>query len=150
MIDYIIENYWLLWTAIAMLCLCLEMTSGDFFLTCIAVGAAVSALSCIISVPLWVQVIIFALTSILSIYFIRPHLVSLIHSGEDKRLSNTDALIDRIGVVSETIQAGGFGRVQIDGDDWKAQSPDDDAIEKGMKVKVIGRDSIILNVESVD
>ena len=53
-------------------------------------------------------------------------------------------------MVSETIQAGGFGRVQIDGDDWKAQSPDDDAIEKGMKVKVIGRDSIILNVESVD
>ena len=63
---------------------------------------------------------------------------------------NADAIIGRIGRVSETITAGHFGRVAIDGDDWKAHSDETDPIEKGMKVRVLSRDSIIISVASVD
>ena len=72
------------------------------------------------------------------------------HRHAPERVSNADAIIDRIGTVSETIPVGGYGRVKIDGDDWKAQSDETDPIEKGMKVRVLSRDSIIISVASVD
>ena len=39
MIDYLLANMWQLWAVIAVLGLILELTSGDFFLMCIAIGA---------------------------------------------------------------------------------------------------------------
>ena len=31
------QHFWLLWLIVAIVCLTLEMTSGDFFLTCFAI-----------------------------------------------------------------------------------------------------------------
>ena len=71
-----------------------------------------------------------------------------IHRGADDRKSNADALIGQIGEVSQTIIAGDYGRVKLDGDDWKAEAPTStENIEVGTKVKVVGRESIILKVE---
>lgn len=150
MITFFMENCWLLWTIIGLVCLTLEMTSGDFFLTCFAVGAFGSAVSALIGVPFWGEVLVFAAVSVVSIFFLRPWLTEHLHRGGCERVSNADAIIGRIGTVSEAIAAGGYGRVQIDGDDWKALSADSSAIEKGMKVRVLSRDSIIITVESVD
>lgn len=62
-------------------------------------------------------------------------------------MSNADAIIGRAGRVSETIVAGHFGRVAIDGDDWKAQASTTPAdIPAGALVKVTGRESIIIDV----
>jgi membrane protein implicated in regulation of membrane protease activity len=73
--------------------------------------------------------------------------VKYLHKNADERVSNADALMGRIGRVSETIEAEGYGRVAIDGDDWKAVSANGGRIEKGANVKVVGRDSIIITVE---
>ena len=46
--------------------------------------------------------------------------------------------------------AGGFGRVKLDGDDWKAQAPDStEDLQVGQRVRVLGHESIILKVEKV-
>ena len=51
-------------------------------------------------------------------------------------------------MVSEEINPQtGTGRVAIDGDDWKAESDDDQLIEKGTRVVVVSRESIILTVK---
>jgi len=55
-----------------------------------------------------------------------------------------------VGRVSEPIEAGGYGRVAIDGDDWKSTSVDGVAIDKGTRVRVVKMDSIILTVEPID
>ena len=82
----------------------------------------------------------------MSIYFVRPTMLRRLHRNEDCRVSNADALMGREGRVSESIEEGGYGRVAIDGDDWKALSQDGEAIEKDTNVKVISRDSIIITV----
>ena len=71
------------------------------------------------------------------------------HAKNRERLSNGDAIMGRIGRVSQAVEAGGYGRVAIDGDDWKAESIDGMPIEKGCNVKVISRESIIITVERV-
>ena len=147
MIEYIIANLWLLWTIIALVCLVLELSSGDFYVTCFAIGAAVSAIAALAGVPFWLQVLIFAVASVLSIWLIRPALVQWLHKPEQERLSNADALIGRTGDVVEQIPVGGYGCVRIDGDYWKAVTDGSVPIAVGTKVRVCKRESIIITVE---
>lgn len=69
--------------------------------------------------------------------------------GEQDHKTGVDALIGRTGKVSETIQADDYGRVAIDGDDWKAKSADGTQIAKGTKVEIVAIDSVILTVKPV-
>lgn len=147
--SFIAENLWLFWTIVVVVCLVLEMTSGDFFITCFAVGALCGMGVSLIDAPFWLQVLVFAVFSMLSLRLLRPRLVKLIRRNSDKRVSNADALIGRIGEVSETIKADGYGRVKIDGDDWKAETDDEDDIAVGEKVRVTDRESIIIKVRRI-
>ena len=65
-------------------------------------------------------------------------------------MSNADALLERQGRVVETVKANGFGRVQIDGDIWKAVTNESTDIPEGTNVRVIGRESTIITVESLN
>jgi membrane protein implicated in regulation of membrane protease activity len=95
------------------------------------------------------QLAIFAVFSVLSLLVIRPVAVKYFYRKSEQKVSNADAIIGRVGEVSETIEPNGFGRVKLDGDDWKAQSQDAMRIEKGTRVRILSRDSIIVTVEKV-
>ena len=43
MIDYIMQNLWQMWAVVAIICLILELTAGDFFIICFAIGAVGAA-----------------------------------------------------------------------------------------------------------
>ena len=64
-------------------------------------------------------------------------------------MSNADALLGRQGRVVETVEADGFGRVQIDGDIWKAVTKESADIPEGSNVRVIDRKSTIITVETI-
>ena len=146
MIEYIVNNMWLLWSIVAVVCLALEMSSGDFFVTCFAIGALVSVLTALLGTSVWLQVLVFAVFSMLSIWLIRPKLISLMHKGGEERVSNADALTGRIGEVTETISKSQSGYVRIDGDRWRAVSASGDTLEVGRKVRIVGRESTIVTV----
>lgn len=149
MMDYLLQHLWTVWAVVAMLCLIMEMSSGDFYVTCFGIGAVAALVVSLPGVPFWTQVVAFAVFSVLSIYFLRPRLVALLNRSASHRLSNADAIIGRIGEVSEAIKAGGYGRVKLDGDDWKAESDCTADIPVGTKVRIVGRDSIIVKVTSI-
>ncbi|MBO1363899.1 NfeD family protein [Prevotella sp. A2931] len=149
MVEYLISHLWLLWTIIMFVCLILELSSGDFYVTCLAIGALAAAVSAVFHLPFWIQVIVWALCSVLSIWLIRPRLLRRLHDRQHERLSNADALIGREGTVIESVDPNGFGYVQVDGDAWKAVSTDEATIRKGERVRIISRDSIIVTVVRV-
>lgn len=147
LIEYFTNNMWQLWLTISIVCLILEVTSGDFFILCFSIGALGGIIASLCSDSITAQIIAFAVISVLCLLFVRPALVKRLHHSGDERLSNADAMVGQTGVVSQSIEAGGFGRVAIDGDDWKAQSATGEAIDKGTRVKVTRLDSIIITVE---
>lgn len=149
MIDYFINHIWQAWLLLSLLCLILELTNGDLYVLCFAIGGVFASVASLFIDSIIAQIIVFAVFTLLSLAFVRPVALRWLHKGEDRRLSNADALIGRIGRVSETIEAGGFGRVAIDGDDWKAQSADGQAVAVGAKVRVTAIDSIIITVENL-
>lgn len=146
MIEYISENLWQLWAVVAFICLILEMTSGDFFLMCFAIGGAVTAALSPFT-GFYVQLVIFALVSVVCLFTVRPVALRWFHKNDPDRVSNADALIGREGRVREAIEADGFGRVAIDGDVWKAKSASGEAIPEGTNVMVVARESTIITVK---
>lgn len=149
MIEFFTSNLWLIWVIISIVCLILELSSGDFFILCFAIGSAVAAIIAGCGANLTWQIILFAVISALSLLLVRPTLIKKLHKPHRVRLSNAEAMVGQEGRVSERIEEGGFGRVAIDGDDWKARSTDGNAIEKDARVRVVKMDSIIAIVEPI-
>ena len=146
MIEYISQNLWQLWAVVAVVCLILELTSGDFFIMCFAIGAAVTAIAAPFT-NFYVQLALLAVVSVVCLFTVRPVALRWFHRNDPHRVSNADALIGREGRVSETIEAGGYGRVPIDGDVWKARSATGEALPAGTQVRVVSRASTIITVE---
>lgn len=150
MIEYFSNNLWQLWAIISIICLILELSSGDFFIMCFSIGAFISIFAALCGMSFTAQIIVFAIASALCLWLVRPVALKYLHRNKDERPSNADALIGRVGRVSETIEANGYGRVAIDGDDWKATGEGGVAIDKGTRVQVTALDSIIVTVKPTD
>lgn len=148
MVEYLISHLWLLWLIIAVVCMVAEMLSFDFFVTCFAIGAVGGMVCALVGLPLWVQILVWAAVSVVSVFYIRPALKAMM--GDRKhRQSNADALIGKEGKVIEAIKADGHGYVKIDGDEWRSVSAHGEEIAVGTRVKVVARDSIVMTVEAV-
>ena len=149
MIEYFLQNMWKVWCIIAVVCLILELSSGDFFIICFSIGALFALVAAAFGAGVYWQIAIFALFSLLAIFTVRPVALRYLHKNEPNKPSNADALLGRTGRVTEPIPADGTGYVQIDGDLWKAVSSTKTAIEKNTSVRVVGRESTIITVETL-
>ncbi len=137
---------WHYWALAAIILIVGEILTSGFALICFAVGAIFGAVGAAVALSIEWQIGLFAIGTVVAFLAIRPLLLKL--SQKDEIATNADALIGRIAKVSEEINpAEGTGRVAIDGDDWKAESENDQIIEKGAKVVVTHRESIILTVK---
>ena len=145
MIEYFLANMWQIWAVVALLCLILELSSGDFFIICFSIGAVFAIVAAILGLSIYWQIFIFAVFSLLSVLFIRPIALRWLHKNDPNKPSNADALLGRTGRVTEAIKTGATGYVQIDGDLWRAVSQSDIAV--GTTVRVVGRESTIITVE---
>lgn len=148
MIEYLAQHLWQMWAVVAVVCLILELTAGDFFIICFSIGSVFAAITAALGGGLYLQLLMFAVFTLISLFWVRPFAQRYLHKGEDNRVSNADALIDRQGRVVETVKADGFGRVQIDGDIWKAVTNEPADIPEGRNVRVVGRESTIITVVS--
>lgn len=141
---------WQIWLALTLIFIVIEICTTGFAIACFSLGSIIAMLLTIVNAPLWVQILGFAIGSIIAFIYIRPVAMKYLQKkGEQDHKTGVDALIGRTGKVSETIQADDYGRVAIDGDDWKAKSADGTQIAKGTKVEIVAIDSVILTVKPV-
>lgn len=141
-------EYYQIWLIAAIVLVILEIFTSGFGVICFAVGAVFSALGAYFELNLIWQLVIFAAASMLAFIFIRPVVLRVLEKKSKEVKTNADALIGKVATVSETIDSEkNTGRVAVDGDDWKAVSQDGNTINKGEKVEIVSRDSIILTVK---
>ena len=147
MIDFLAQHLWQMWAVVAVVCLILELMAGDFFIICFSIGAVFGAIAAAFGLGFYSQLVAFAVFTLISLFWVRPFAKRYLRKGEDNRVSNADALMGRQGRVVETVKAGGYGRVQIDGDIWKAVTLGENDIPEGRTVTVTDRASTIITVE---
>lgn len=136
-----------IWIIVALLLFIVELMTSGFAVICLAIGAAGGAVAAAFTESLEIELLVFAIVSVLSIAAVRPVLKRTFMRKESVK-TNADAMIGRRGVACATIDDD-EGRVMIDGVDWKARSESGERIEKGTKVVVVKMESIILIVKSL-
>ena len=145
--DEILNWHW--WMYIAVLFFIIEVFTPGFIVACLGLGSLVAAITAYMGYNIDAQFISFSVSTLISLFLIRPLLYK---KGEkqDKIKTNTEALIGRVGSVSETIDnSSKNGRVIIDGDQWKALSQNNQIIELNAQVEVISIDSTIITVKKI-
>ena len=143
-----------IWLVAAAVLVVLELITGMVASFCMAIGCVAAMIVSYITPDVKIQLLAFAIGTILSFIFLAPVIRKWQKNKGDKnpttQNSNMDALIGRIVVVTQTIPADGeLGRIRIDGDNWQARSISGAEIEEGRKVRVVSYDSIIIEVEKV-
>jgi membrane protein implicated in regulation of membrane protease activity len=112
-----------------------EMATMGFFLLPFALGALAAGILAFLGVAFAVQVVVFAVVSIVVFFSLRPIAHRLDQSADDHGVG-AKRLIGATAVVLEAITADRVGMVRIGGEEWRAVAADDEAIPAGSAVTV--------------
>lgn len=135
--EWLRDHAWETWLGVAILLGLAEMISLDLILIMLAGGAVVGMLAALVGLPVAVQVLAAAGTSVAMLALLRPSLVKRFHTGPELRLGH-GKLVGRQGLVTEQITALTPGRVKLAGEIWTAEPYDESlTIAPGETVEVL-------------
>ena len=138
---------WPFWLIIAGLCFVIEIYTVGFFIFWFGIGALLALLISFITNNLFIQVVVFLVTSSLLVVLTKP-LMKKFLKNEKSIPTNYFSLIGKTGIVIEKIDtSNSTGQVKVKGELWSAISDSD--IEKDSKVKVLSVDGVKLKVEQL-
>ncbi len=124
------------WLIVGVLLIAAEALSGEFVLVMLGAAALAAAGSAALSAPVWVDVLVFAVTSLGLITLARPVLKRRLQPAA-LTLNNVEALVGGQAVVVETVDAH-RGQVKLKGEIWSARAFDDtEVLEPGRAVTVM-------------
>ncbi len=126
----------ILWLVLFIAFLVVEVLTVS--LTCIwfAAGALLAMILALFNVPIVIQVIAFAIISIILMIFTKPVLSRKLLANREK--TNYESVIGQNAKVTEQINnIENKGTVMLNGLEWTARSDDDRVIEVGTIVEVI-------------
>jgi len=138
-----------IWIIAGIILFILEIVTPGFVLANFGVAALAAAAASWLGAGITVQVIVFVVSCLISFVTVRPLLSRTMNTGKTTR-TGTDAVIGRVVRVTDAIpEPPEAGRVQIDGDSWRAMSVHGSPIDEGARVRVIRIESTTVFVETV-
>ena len=126
-----------IWFSGAVLLSIAEVLGAEFVLLMLGGGALITAgFAVFFPELLWLQLIVFALSSVALVLGLRPMLLRKYYQPAKIR-SGIEAIIGSKATVVSTVDADG-GQVKIGGEVWSARAFDEDhAFEPGTRVEVL-------------
>ena len=98
--DFLQTYAWIIWLAVILIFVILEVITVDFTSLMLAVGSIGGLLFSLFHVPFWLQVLIAAGFALLLLFGVRPPLKRALQRGGDRTKSNVDALLGSAGVIT--------------------------------------------------
>ena len=121
-LDEINSIAWVVWLALILIFLVIEIFTLDFTFLMLAVASIAGVVSALLNVPWFFQLLIVGVLAIVLLFAVRPPLFRALGRGADKTPSNLDALIGLRGTVSTAFTAGA-GHVKLaNGETWTART----------------------------
>lgn len=133
------------WLAVAAVAAIVEAVSAGLITMWFVIGALVSFAIAFFGGPLWLQLVVFIVVSVVCLVLLRPVVLKYRTRGE----SHESTPIGQSAIVVEAIgESEARGRVRTpDRMTWAAVSADGSAIEEGAEVRVVDQRSVKLVVE---
>ncbi|MBO4291922.1 MAG: NfeD family protein [Lachnospiraceae bacterium] len=139
----------IVWIAILIISIVVELISLGLTSIWFAGGALIALIAAAVGGPLWLQVICFAVVSLLLLIFTRP--VALKYFNKERVRTNVESLVGKQAVVlSKVDNLQGTGQVSVGGQEWSAKSADDgQVLEQGDVVSVVAISGVKLICRAV-
>jgi membrane protein implicated in regulation of membrane protease activity len=127
---------WWMWLLVGLLLLVGEIvTPGGFYVLFFGVGALVVGVLAALDAagPVWSQVILFSVLSLVSLWLFRGRLLQLTQAPSREIV---DSLIGETAVASEDIPIHSTGKAELRGTSWNARNIGDRALLRGDRCTV--------------
>jgi membrane protein implicated in regulation of membrane protease activity len=142
-------EYWMLWLALAAICIVGEIFTAGFFLLWFGIGAAVACVLAVVGVSTGWQWASFIVIS--GVLFLVSRKFSEKLTKKQPPGIGADRNIGKQGVVLEEINnENSTGRIRLEREEWRAESENNEVISIGEKVIVIRLDGTHLIVERIE
>lgn len=140
----------IVWFLLGLILFLAELALPGFFIFFFALGAWITALVCLLGEPSTnLQIVIFAVTSVLSLVALRKIIQKKFFSGDEKT-DKSDAVEDeftgREAIAVTSFGPGRRGRIEFKGTMWEAESSHE--IAEGQVVVITKKENFKLYVKS--
>lgn len=114
----------IVWLVVLILSIVIEIISLGLTSIWFAGGAIIALLLAALALPMWLQILVFLVVSIVLMVFTRP--IAVKYFNKDRVRTNVESMIGRQAIViSEINNLQGIGQVTVGGQEWTARSEDD-------------------------
>ena len=141
-----------IWLGVVVITMILEFISTDMIAIWFSVGGLVSLILAALSVPVWVQLVVFVVISAVLLLSFRQLALKFL-LGKDKTKTNADALISQqIRLINE-INEDKYGTVKINGVIWNATTENNTQVIPANTlveiIKISGNKVIVKPIEEI-
>lgn len=124
MSELLVEWGWVLWLALVLVFVIIEVFTLDFTFLMLAGGSLGGLIAGFFSAPIWAQIVIAGVLALLLLFLVRPPLLRAFRKGGDPTLSNVEALPGLTGTVVKDF-ADSRGQVKLaNGETWTSRLAD--------------------------
>ena len=137
------------WLVMLILCIGIEVLTLGLTTIWFAGGALVAIFASLLYAPIFVQIILFFVVSLVMLFFTRP--IAVKYFNKDRIKTNVESMVGRQAIVTEEIDnMKAVGQVTVNGQEWTARSWDERVkIPEGEIVAVKAISGVKLIVEKV-
>lgn len=140
------EEMLIFWLVLLILCIGVEVLTLGLTSIWFAGGALVAIFAALLQAPIFVQIILFFVVSLVMLFFTRP--IAVRYFNRDRVKTNVESMVGRQAIViSEIDNLQGIGQVTVGGQEWSARSADERvSIAVGAVVTVVAINGVKLIV----
>ena len=125
----------LIWIAICVGAVLVELLTPTALISIwFAVGGVIGALTALINLPLWVQIVCFVVVSLVSMLIVRP--IASRYLRGNTIPTNADRFIGEIAQVTKAVTKDEWGEVKVNGTMWHAVPVEDETIQEGARSRL--------------
>ena len=124
------------------------LTPGGFYLLFFGLGSLAVSLMTLLGIggPLWLQVLLFSVFSIISLALFRNPLLRMMQRKTDGR-PPIDTLVGELAIPVTAIEPDAVGKAELRGTTWTARNSGTLAIPAGCRCKVVQIDGLVITIE---
>ncbi len=109
-----------------------------------ALGAIAALLVSLLKLPLYLQIAVFLIATLVMIIYTRPVAQKYLRIGASK--TNVSALVGERGIVLKRVDVYNLGQVKVKGQIWTAKSESGEEIDRGEEVEIVAIEGVKLIV----
>ncbi len=113
-----------------------------------ALGAVVALLGSLVKMPIYLQIAIFLIATLVMLIYTRPVAQKYLRIGASK--TNVTALLGETGIVLKRIDTYNLGQVKVKGQIWTAKSESGQDIPRGEEVEITAVEGVKLVVKPIE